>query len=141
MNKIIALNSGSSFHINSLTKGIFSKELYKTPYLKELCKNDVKDADILWVSCTSPVDLLIEKKRIFYRVFDRRKAGQPSPVVRPHIHYNIILLLLLKEIRNLQRSASHRALDIYRLSETRNRSRSRLGSRNTSHRCLGCKRL
>ncbi|MDY3245382.1 hypothetical protein [Campylobacter sp.] len=65
MNKIIALNSGSSFHINSLTKGILSKELYKIPYLKELCKNDVKDADILWVSCTSPVDLLIEKKRIF----------------------------------------------------------------------------
>ena len=65
MNKIIALNSGASFHINSLTKGILSKELYKTPYLKELCKNDVKDADILWVSCTSPVDLLIEKKKIF----------------------------------------------------------------------------
>ena len=66
-------------------KGILSKELYKTPYLKELCKNDVKDADILWVSCTSPVDLLIEKKRIF---IDYLQDGKPLVVTGrndPHL--------------------------------------------------------
>lgn len=83
MNKIVALNSGSSFHINALTKGVLAKDLHKTPYLKELCNDDIKDADILWVSCTSPVDLLIEKKDIFIDFLQNRKTlvvtGRNSP--------------------------------------------------------------
>lgn len=73
MNKIAALDSGTAYHISSFYTKPFKDFLYKTIYLPNLDIDDLKDVDILIVSCSSSVEQILKHKNIFYEFLAKKK--------------------------------------------------------------------
>jgi len=74
MNKIAALDSGTAFHIVSLSKDPFNKYFKKILYLPKLQAKQLEDIDILIVTCCSSWEQLEKKKDIFYEFLKRGKT-------------------------------------------------------------------
>jgi hypothetical protein len=74
MNNIAALNSGTAFHIVSLTKEPFNRYFKKVLYLPTLSFEELKDIDILLITCSSMYDQLQKKKDIFYKFLEEGKT-------------------------------------------------------------------
>ena len=67
MNNIAALDSGTSFHIVSLTQEPFNEYLRKIIYLPDLEYKELDNIDILIITCCSSWEQLEKKKDILYK--------------------------------------------------------------------------
>lgn len=74
MNNIAALDSGTAFHIVSLHYPPFNTFFKKIIYLPGFKENDLVDIDILIVTCSSHLELLIEHKQLFLNFLNKGKT-------------------------------------------------------------------
>lgn len=74
MNKIVALDCGSQFHLISLHREPFKKYLEKTIYLPELKKSDLDEAEILVVSDCSSIKQILDHKNLIYEFLNSAKV-------------------------------------------------------------------
>jgi len=74
MNNIAALDSGTAFHIVSLNHKPFNKYFKKVIYIKDFTFEQLKDIDILIVTCSSSIEQILKHQDIFYRFLKQGKT-------------------------------------------------------------------